>query len=268
MGEISKKADAEVVPITEQATVASPLVTMMERFAANPDVNPDVMTMLFERYDAEQDRNARQEYNQALALMQPELPVIEENGEITGKADNNGVAPVRSTYAYWEDVAEGILPVLGKHGFGLTHRTEFKDDGRMVIVGVLSHVGGHSETSSFITQADTSGSKNNIQGWGSALSYGKRYTAQPLTGYTTKAVPAWQRKKRGSEDDDGQSTGAKITDAQSQNLRKALDDNEIDIQKFCETYELEAYTDIAPKNYEAALVAIGKAAKNKKANAK
>src|SRR3546814_14616593 len=76
-----------------------------------------------------------------------------------------------------------IKPVLKRHGFALSFRTDFTNGIR--VVGVLTHSGGHKETTDFVLPADGSGNKNAVQAIASSVSYGKRYTAGALLNLTS-----------------------------------------------------------------------------------
>jgi hypothetical protein len=100
-------------------------------------------------------------------------------------------------FARYEDIVDAVRPVLAKHGFGFRHRNERLQDGRLVIVGVLSHRSGHAEEDRFECPPDTSGSKAPIQAIGSTRSYGQRYTLRSLLGIASA-----------EEDDDGQAAAS------------------------------------------------------------
>ncbi|UVN13408.1 hypothetical protein FBPa19_0019 [Pseudomonas phage vB_PaeP_FBPa19] len=113
---------------------------------------------------------------------------LKVNGQDDNSEDiealNDGDANGRYSYALWEDINERLKPILAKHGFALTFRTPRNEKG-VEVEGVLSHRGGHSERTSMLLPADTSGNKNAVQAVASSVSYGKRYTAGALLNYTT-----------------------------------------------------------------------------------
>ena len=121
-------------------------------------------------------QEAAQAFTREFAIMQGALPIIAEKATTnTGK------------YAPLEDIVEVVRPILKSHGFSLSHRTEWLNDGKMVkVVGILAHRDGHERTSEFVSAADTSGSKNAVQALGSAMSYGRRYTTNDLLGIVTR----------------------------------------------------------------------------------
>src|SRR3546814_12637250 len=105
--------------------------------------------------------------------MQDELPSVGERGDAAG----------RYTYALWEDINAAIKPVLKRHGFALSFRTDFTNGIR--VVGVLTHSGGHKETPDFVLPADGSGNTNAVPAIASRFSSGTLSTAGPLLNQNT-----------------------------------------------------------------------------------
>src|SRR5690348_10635456 len=168
------------VPQSESAAILS----VIERAASNPDVNIDKMERLWAMHRQSVERQAQADYNTALSEMQDELPAVAERGAAKVQGQT------RYTFALWEDINTAIKPVLKKHGFALSFRTDFTDG--VAVTGVLSHKGGHSEQTTIKLPVDSSGSKNAVQAVASSVSYGKRYTAGALLNLTSHG-----------EDDDG-----------------------------------------------------------------
>jgi len=166
------------------------MLAIISSAASNPDVDVEKMQALLSMQMQIEERDAKRAFEQAFIRMQSELPEIDKNGSITGK---NG--RIQSKYARWEDIDRVIRPILQSHGFAL--RFDQQDDNNMTqVCAILSHVGGHVERSGYMKlPADRSGSKNDVQGAGSTLSYGKRYTAVAMLNIVT------------SEDTDGLGIG-------------------------------------------------------------
>lgn len=175
-------------PIESSATA---IIQVIERAASNPDVDIDKMERLLQMQERILARNAEAAFNTALAQMQNELPVIDENGSIKGRDGR-----VQSKYAKFEDINEAVKPIMRQYGFAISFRTAF-EGGEVVVTGVLTHEGGHREQSAVKLPADASGNKNNVQGWGSSISYGKRYTMNALLNITSRG-----------EDNDGAGSGS------------------------------------------------------------
>lgn len=189
------KENAQVQVVSESAAI----IQVIERAAMNPNVDIDKMERLLQMQERIMERNAKAAYDAAFAVMQPELPIIEEHGGIKDRGGN-----VQSTYALWEDINESIKPVLSRHGFGISFRTGARD-GKVVVTGILSHRDGHREETTMELPVDASGNKNAVQAVGSSTSYGKRYTAQALLNLTSRG-----------EDDDGKAGGGKVHETASQ----------------------------------------------------
>lgn len=209
------------IPTNNAELVAAPrpkpaddTALMFERLAKDASVDVEKL----ERLIAMQERiiavNARAEFNAAFADMQGDIPVITERGAI----EVSGV--VRSTYARNEDIQRIVKPILQQHGFSLRFRNEF-NDGKLKVVGILAHRSGHSEQDEFVTLADKSGSKNDIQALGSSRSYGQRYTTISLLNIATCG-----------EDDDAQRS--RRTDAPEVVAPAGFDDWWLDMQSVAE----------------------------------
>ena len=230
----SEPQNTAVAPVQD---MSGGILAVIERAARDPSVDIDKLERLLEMSERVQARNAEAEFNAALAVMQPELPTIDERG---GIKDRNG--NVQSKYALWEDVNEAIRPVLSKYGFALNFKTRMAD-GKITVTGILRHSAGHSDTTEMELPADTSGSKNAVQSIGSSVSYGKRYTAYALLNITT-----------GGEDDDGARGGARtINDRQLQTLQDLIDDTGSDVRRFCAFFKVEALPDLPAAKYEEAV---------------
>src|SRR5262249_52409308 len=150
------------------------MITLIARLARDSSVDADKMERLLVLQERIEARQAKTAYMRALVEVKPLLPVIERNGRIVihekgrEKIDAN---VIQSTpYALYEDIDEAITPILRDHGLVLTFRVGSAADGKVTVVAILNHVEGHGEESGPITlPLDTSGSKNNVQGVGSAL---------------------------------------------------------------------------------------------------
>lgn len=165
--------NAVVKPQETPASEAVGMLPMIERAARDPNVDVDKMERLMSMMERVESRHAEAAFATDLAEMQDELPSIGERGNAAG----------RYTYALWEDINAAIKPVLKRHGFALSFRTDFTDG--ISVTGVLSHKGGHKIDTTIKLPADASGNKNAVQAVASSVSYGKRYTAGALLNLTS-----------------------------------------------------------------------------------
>ena len=243
MSEATNVATIDEAPATAPTVISDTgsILEIIHRAASDPDTDVDKLGRLMSMYERLEANKARTAYAAALAEMQPELPVISERGQILNKQGN-----VQSTYAKWEDVNEAIRPILAKYGFALSFRTAV-DNGQIVVTGVLSHRDGHSEATSLPLPRDSSGSKNEVQGFGSTTSYGKRYTAYALLNITTRG-----------EDDDGQGTssGMPVTDDQVRTLRNQIDAVGADLIAFCNYLRINSLSELPESRFDEAMNAL------------
>ena len=100
-------------------------------------------------------------------------------------------------HATHDAVTSAIIGGLSHHG--VSHRWDVdQKDGKIGVTCVLTHRGGHSQSTRLEAGYDTSGGKNSIQSIISAKTYLERHTLLSATGLSTRDI----------EDDDGRSAGA------------------------------------------------------------
>lgn len=231
------------------------LIAMIDRMVKDTSIDPERVERFFAMYERAQSQSAKMAYLTALAEMQPELPVINKAGSIDRKAkDESGTkqSAKPTKYAKWEDVVEQISQVLAKHGFSLSFRVAQPTPDRVVVTAVLGHAAGHSEDTSISLPMDATGAKNNVQGWGSSVSYGKRYTAFALLNIVARG-----------EDDDGVAAGSvapsPVTEQELSEFRKALAAKRVAEGAVCEMYSVESLEDLTRKQFSDAVKRLEKA---------
>jgi hypothetical protein len=222
-------------------------MSVIEKASANPDFDANKLEKMLEMYERIMARNAEMSFNSAFAEMQSDMPTIMENGRI--KIGNE----VRSKYALFEDINDTVKPILKQHGFAITFKTK-SVDGAITVTGILMHKDGHREDTEMTLQADTSGSKNAVQGIGSSVSYAKRYVLTALLNITTRG-----------EDDDGQAGGAKtITQDQVLSLQALMTEIGVDKQAFLAYMKVGNLSLIPAAKYADAVIALEKKRKGPK----
>ena len=126
--------------------------------------------------------------------------------EIGGAAKDKINPAFKSKYADLGSVIDAIKPVLAAHGLAFTQHTTPSEDGVMVETFVR-HSGGEKESlGSFYVPAN----KRDAQGFGSALTYARRYSLMTAFG-----VPA--------EDDDGSAATKSAPKADPAPVKRATD---------------------------------------------
>lgn len=234
-------------PAPVPASDISSITAMIMRAASDPAIDVNKFERLMAMHKDMAAADAQRAYDENLAAMQSELPVIDRRGRIEirakdAKGDRTGDVQQSTGYALWEDINEAIKPVLKKFGFSLSFRVGTATDGKLTVTGILARA-GHREETTITLMHDSSGSKNSVQAVGSSTSYGKRYTAMALLNLTSKG-----------EDDDGKKGGAPlpITEAQLKILIDLADSAGADKEKFCILMKVDSMADIPASRFEEA----------------
>ena len=243
--EIAVREDA--LPAT---LAASTVLGIIAKAAADPAVDVAKMQALLQMQRELMADQARAEFNEAMARLQPRLPRITKKGEVRYPINKNqpdGPSRKAFNYARWEDIDAEIRPLLFEEGFSLSYDTEPQADGKVVVIATLSHRAGHSKSARApALPLDTSGGKNNVQAAGSSSSYGKRYATSALLNLIFEG-----------EDDDGVAGGTQLIDAESvKRLSDLLIETKSDLGKFCALFSVGGLPEIEVKDYPAAVNAL------------
>lgn len=238
--------DHTAVVATDAVSETSALISMIERAARDPSVDLDKMERLLAMKERASAEAARRAYFSAFAAMQADMPEIEKRGRIIITDKSNKEKVIQSTpYALWDDVNAIIKPILAAHGFSLSFRIA-QTDAKITTIAVLAHVGGHCEETSFSASIDNTGSKNNVQGWGSSFSYGKRYTGTAILNITTRG-----------EDDDGRAAGLlEETKHTADDLRAKIAEAKASEAWFCNHYSVETLDDLTGNQLSEAIAGL------------
>jgi hypothetical protein len=189
----AKKSPTALATRTPKAKDAEALtspsaVSTFERLARDPAVDVAKMRDLIALQKDILATQAKADFEAAFSKMWPLLPKVRKDGTIFNKDGKS----VRSRYARLETIQEAVKPIVSAHRFSIRHRTDFVTTGgpkpMIRITGILSHEGGHSETSTFEAFADASDFRSAVQDQGSTISYGRRYTTIDLLNITIEGV--------------------------------------------------------------------------------
>lgn len=221
MSEVAVRRARPPATVPTQAPVPLPtdggILGMIAAAAVRPDFDPENLRALIQMKREVEADDAAREFNAAFVRLQSALPRVKRNGSLSypkNKNDPDGPQKKIASFARWEDIDAAIRPLLEGEGFALSFRTQPRpnEGGGLIVTCVLMHVAGHSTETSIPVPLDTSGGKNNIQGYGSALSYGKRYTTCAALNIITEG-----------EDEDGKIIAAPPTDADEISETQALE---------------------------------------------
>ena len=160
------------LPVVENKSIAP--IDISRLLSKVIDKGHDAIKMLdglLELQEKQQKRIASAEFNKAKAVCQSELPSVTK----TRKVWNKGRTAVTYRYASLDDARRDTLPVISKHGFSDSWKTENQERG-ILITYIVRHDLGHEESTSMFCPMEQSQYMNAIQRSGSTITYGKRYT--------------------------------------------------------------------------------------------
>lgn len=270
--------EVQVAPANEPpAIVASGAENMLRTIAeaaANPYCDAEKMKALHQLLKDIEEHEGKKAFTRAFNALQFELPTITRDGKIDHSADGgertrSGKKALKSAYSTYPNMMAVLRPLLKKHGFTLSNVIEPTPDGAKIhVVGYLDHIQGHSRISRFPLSIDSTGGKNNQQGWGSSAEYGRRYNAIALLNIVSEAPQdqdndGYQQKpKPRSSNDPEVPTGGPIskqeirehvegdfdfpgdrvdliTEEQAAQLREAIDACGVPTKTFCDKYQID-----------------------------
>jgi hypothetical protein len=226
-------AERAIVP------VENGILNVIAKAAADPNTDVDKLERLLAMQERVLARGAEQAFNDALRAAQDEIRPIVKNK--TNSSTN-------SKYADLERVSDCIDPVLRQHGFSSSFGTaDCPLEGHYRVTCRLSHVGGHSRDYQADVPADTAGikgaaNKTATHGFGSALSYGRRYLKLLIADVATV-------------DDDGRSAsrGGPINREQLKVINGLCDAVNADKIAFCRYLKVDSLDQLSALDYDAAI---------------
>jgi len=231
MNEIAKQEQA---PAPEPASESSSLISMIERAARDPNVDIDKMERLFQMHERVEARRSEAAYNAAMSEAQADLiPVVRNQ---TNKHTN-------SKYADLAAIADAAMPIIHKHGFGLSFSEAASDiPNHLGISCEVTHSAGYSKRYFYNIPLDAAGSQGKVnktqtQAYGSTFTYGRRYATCGVFNIAIK-------------DKDGNSTETKlITDEQAEELSKLISAASADIDAVLAFHKIESLGDMPARDF-------------------
>lgn len=226
VGELLDEMDADKAKrIANVEPLAGGILNVIARAAADPNTDVDKLERLLAMQERVLAREAEMAFNAALLAAQ---------GDIRPIFRNKSNASTNSTYADLEGVSEAVDPIFRNYGFSSSFGTaDCPLAGHYRVTCRLSHVDGHSRDYQADVPADTAGikgtaNKTATHGFGSALSYGRRYLKLLIADVATT-------------DDDGRAAGQgeTINDEQVRVINGLAEVVDADKRKLCEYLKIE-----------------------------
>jgi hypothetical protein len=232
-----REGNAVSVPAVNDA---SGIMTMIAAAARDPNVDVDKMTKLYDIRDRELARCAKQAFATAMAEFKKNPPKILKDKHVeftTGK----GVTAY--DHATLGNVCAQVINALA--AVEISHRWDLDQrDNCVTVTCVLTHAEGHETRTPFIAGRDDTGSKNNIQAIGSAVTYAQRYTLLAAVGLAAE------------NDDDGRGAGPTIelvSDEQAANLQALITEVSANKTSFLAYFKADRIADVPADRYSEAV---------------
>lgn len=241
------KTPSREVAVHQPAPPPSNMLQVIAAAVMDPRCDTEKMRALLDMQRDIEERDAKKAFTRAFNALQAELPVINKDGMIDhGEGTTaKGNKKLKTRFATYPNLNRIVGPLMKKHGFTFSTSMEPDPSGAMIAVSTLSHVEGDSRKTHFRLTADTTGSKNNQQGWGSSQQYGMRYNMIALLNIVTEA--------KDDADNDGFPPGpGPISQAQLQELIELADEGGADKRKFCEVMGVDGLAQIPTSRFEEA----------------
>jgi ERF superfamily len=275
----AKAETSKAVAITEPKAPAEAksVLAIIADAATNPNFNPESMRALLDMQKEVMADQAKRDFNAAFIALQADLANVRvtRDGKIEvrkkdASGERSGPVQQATPYATFNSIMRTVQSLLTKHGFALSFATE--PVGPLLLVRGFLDGHGHQRTTAFPLPAETSGSKNNVQGWGSSMSYGKRYCTIALLNIVsedpkdidTDGHQGNFKPAKGGGFVDVPENVPPITPAQRNQIVDLLTDAKIKEAQFCAKYGIGQIIQLPSNLFDAAVKAIieHKAARN------
>ena len=217
------KKDQNQVLAKQEITPMAMLQIAMEQGA---DI--DKMQQLMDLQERWESNQARKAYVEAMAKFREDCPIIEKS-----KKGHN------SKYAGLAETIQQIKFHLSDHGLSHSWKTD-QISNETKVTCTVTHILGHTESTSLAAPAETSGSKNNIQAIGSTISYLERYTLFAILGLASSDM-----------DTDGAIPQSieYVSDVQAQEIINLIDEVKADEAKFLKHMQIPSVEHLRATEY-------------------
>jgi len=217
---------------TKDVTVLEPVVGTIEtttpatllEIAVTQGADLDKLEKLMALQERWEANEARKAYHVAMAGFKSNPPTITKDKHVSFKTQKGVTEYDHTTLGH---LTSAISAALSVHGLTAAWETG-QEDKAITVTCRITHISGHSESTSLTAHPDDSGGKNRIQAVGSTISYLQRYTLMALCGIAAQ-----------DQDDDGNSAVGTITGEQAVELFALLEKSGADLDGFLKFFKVE-----------------------------
>lgn len=171
------------LPAQQSTDVATIDPVSLIKTAVEQNFDIDKLKQLMDLQERWEAKQAKKSFLLALSRFQNMVPVLKKT-KTANVTSRTGGASFKYKYADLGGITQSIKKALQE--CGLSYRWEFAEaNGKMKVTCFVSHIDGHTETTTMEAAADNSGAKNDIQQKGSTHTYLQRYTLIGALGLST-----------------------------------------------------------------------------------
>lgn len=166
--------------------------------------------------------------------------------DIEGATKDSNNPHFKSKYADLSSVTEAIKPALAKHKlfyFQMTH----EQAGGVCVETIVGHESGDQLS---FGKLFVPASKNDAQGYGSALTYARRYSLMTAFGVCPEDDDGNAAAKTAPNRSGQQDTGEVITKEQLSQLQAEVDRTGADLRVFCGYYKIDSLPDLPAHRFD------------------
>lgn len=239
---MATKLAPTVQDVLDEKDRENAIINVIARAASDPNTDVDKLERLLAMQERVLEREAEQRFNVAMREAQEEMgPVLK----------NRKNSETHSTYADLEQVSKLMDPIIYRHGFSMSFGTaDCPYPNHYRVTCDVSHTGGFSKHYQADVPVDNTGpkgaqNKTMTHGFGSALSYGRRYLKLLIFDVATT-------------DDDGRGAGngKPINKQQVETLNGLCDAVKADKIAFCRYLKVDAIPEIPAFAYDNAVAVL------------
>lgn len=169
--------------------------------------------------------------------------------EIEGALKDSINPHFKSKYADLTSTMMAVKPALAKYGLSFVQISHIVEGGACAETLIMHTSGESLSCGKFYAPA----TKQDAQGYGSAMTYARRYSLSAAFGVCP-------------EDDDGNAASAapakqnlqKITASQVEELRAVIDASKYDVREVCERKKVNSLNDLSVEDFRHLMTALGK----------
>lgn len=193
--------------------------------------NTQALTTLCDLYERVEAKNAEREFNACFVALKKQIPVIVATS----------VIPNRGKYERYEDIMRVVEPLLLMHGFSESY-SQSADDKRITVTCHLSHIAGHSRSTSFSVRLGGR-ADSDTQADCKASTTAKRNALLLALGIVIRQ-DIYQ-----SDEADSHNEGEKITQGQAAELRLLCEETGSDKERFLTFADAKTFEEIMSSRY-------------------